>query len=174
MKLIYGIETSHSHNPSCQRTRGRIWWDFLLHSTQLYDRRTNTAKCKACGVTLKVPSVFGKEMPVRAFLYSACTTICYYYLLWFLRMKLSWSIAVCIVVATALGLCFFFFQRRIHAANLLAFGEWSEIVASGEINDGILQVLLKAEAADENRRIRRAELFGFAIVSVICSFLNQY
>lgn len=160
------------HSPSKARSTVGIWWDFFLHSKRLYDRQTNTATCAICGAKIKVPSTYGKSLPVWAYSYSLGAVVLALFCVRFLRDYTDLSYAIIKVAAPAFGICVLLLARRINRSILLAREKWNEI-STNSSDSSNQHTALREEAKADNKRIRYAEFWGsFAPLYVLWIFNN--
>lgn len=155
----------HRHTPSSERGEVHIWLDFLLHGSQLYDKKTGLSKCSLCGAEIRVPTEYGKIMPIWAYGYSLGSYAVFLLILQQLHDNTTWGNGSMILLALLCGICMFAFVKRINKARLLTQYQWVEISCDSP------DELFEKEIRDDNKRIRYAESSGlFAAIIIIRLF----
>lgn len=159
----------HQHTPSKEKVKLNTWWDFMLHSNQLFDKKTGIAACYHCGATIKLPVEYGKLLPLIAYKASIGATVIFRVLLNILDDHTSMQ-PILVVITAVLSAAFLLFAVvKVATSRILSQYHW---VCFDDTDKCISSNVIQETVADTNR-IRYSIWLGAATTYTVI-WLTQW
>lgn len=156
-------DLGHLHTPSKEKVRLEIWWDFMLHSDQLYDKKTGIATCTTCNSKIKLPVDYGKRLPLVAYKNSIGVTIVFRALLNILNDYTPLSPILVVITAFLASALLLVALLKMGVSWTLARYGWS---CFDDTDRYALSSVIQ-ETSEDNRRIRDSIVLGIGTTYTI-------
>lgn len=160
-------DLGHRHTPSREKDVQNIWWDFMLHSNQLYDRKTGIATCYNCGARIKVPVEYGKDLPLIAYKMSIGTTAIFRLLLNVLHDHTTIPPILIVITAVLSATLLLYALLKVAISRILTNYSW--ICFDDADKSSVVQETIK-----DNKRIRYCISLGIATTYTIVLLTQSF